>query len=88
MNVKNDIKDLPRDVQVKAGALIMRPVRMVVIYKPTNEAAMKEIPLSNCRHFFEKAVASMREKYPEALDTDFVAVQIDWKDQTVITSSL
>lgn len=85
----------PRDIKAKATELVMRPVRMVVIYKPTNESAMKDIPLKDCRAFFEACVASMRKKLAEnpsvfydTSDEQFIAVQIDWEDKTVITSGL
>lgn len=77
-----------KDIEIRANQLVMRPVRMVVLYKPTNEAAMKEVPLANCRHYFEACVKSMKTMHPEALETDFIAVQIDWEDKTIITSNL
>ena len=85
-----DIKEMPQDVQVKAETLVMRPVRMVVIHKPTNEATMKDVPLKDCRRFFEAAVKGFiaSKGHHTARETDFVAVQIDFEDKTVITSSL
>lgn len=89
------------DIAVAAKPLIVRPVRVVVVYKPTNEAAMNDVPLKDCRKFFEAAVTSMRKKIAQeaqavdgkfsenqVLDSDFLAIQIDWQDKTVITSTL
>lgn len=96
-----NIKEMPQDVQVRAETLVMRPVRMVVIYKPTNEATMKDVPLKDCRRFFEAAVVGMRKRIiakgrdagrgfdaDDFPSDDFIAVQIDFEDKTVITSSL
>lgn len=96
MNKVNDIKDLPKSVQAQASTLIMRPVRMVVIHKPTNQSAMKDVPLSQCRKFFEACVKAHNEALSqkhgvagmEAPRSEFLAVQIDWEDRSVITSSL
>lgn len=88
MALETDITKMPKDVQVQAETLLMRPVRIVVVYKPTNESAMKEVSLRHCRAFFEAAVESMKKKHPEATDSDFVALQIDWQDKSVITSTL
>lgn len=80
----------PKDVQAQASALIMRPVRMVVIHKPSNQAVMKDVPLAQCRRFFEACVSDAKAegKFVGLEDSDFIAVQIDWEDKTVITSSL
>lgn len=79
-----------KDIAVAARPLLMRPVRMVVVYKPTNECTMSDVSLKDCRAFFEAAVASMRSKLGmgAAQDGDFIAVQIDWEDKTVITTTL
>lgn len=87
---------MPQDVQIKAETLVMRPVRMVVIHKPTNNSAMKDVPLKDCRRFFEACVQAHNEALSakhgiagmEAPLDEFVAVQIDFEDKTVITSSL
>lgn len=91
MNEKKDIKQ-------ETDKLLSQTVRMLVVYKPTNETAMKDVAVKDCRKFFEACVESMtkrlNEQYakgetaPVIQQSDFLAVQVDFTNKTIITSTL
>lgn len=94
--IEKNIEKLPEDVRAQVEPLILRPVRIVVLYKPTGETTMKDISIKDARAYILACIKSVGERLSqehgieglEPPSSDFFAFLVDWEDKTVTPTQL